>query len=144
MRIKIKKIDPTLDLPVYKTAGSVAFDIAARIETVILPHQTALIPSNLIIQVPDGYLLLLALRSSTPLRKGLLMPNGVGIIDQDYCGPDDEIKIMVYNFNDASVTIEKGERIAQGVFLKIDKNFEWLETNQINPANRGGFGSTGE
>jgi len=101
----------------------------------------AMIPSNLIIEVPEKYMLIVASRSSTPLKKGLTPPHGFGIIDHDYCGPEDEIKILVYNFTDEIVSIKRGEKIAQGVFVRIDK-FEWEELDEMNRRSRGGFGST--
>lgn len=142
MRIKITRIDKSLPLPQYQTSGSVAFDLYSRIDLIIKPKQIELIPSNLVIQAPEGYFLMLASRSSGPLKKGLMLPHGIGIIDQDYCGPEDEIKIQVYNFTDNDVIIKKAERIAQGVFVKIDKA-QWDETNEINKNSRGGYGSTG-
>jgi len=94
------------------------------------------------VEVPEKYMLVVASRSSTPRKKGLTPPHGFGIIDHDYCGPEDEIKVMVYNFTDKVVKIEKGEKIAQGVFVRIDK-FEWEEVDEIKGESRGGFGSTG-
>ena len=87
-------------------------------------------------------MLLLASRSSLPRKKGLMIPNGVGIIDQDYCGPEDEIHIQVYNFTSAPVHIERGERLAQGIFVRIAQ-VEWEEVEEIGEKSRGGFGSTG-
>lgn len=142
MKVKIKRIDPSLPLPKYETNGSVGFDFLAREDTTIESHSIGLIPSNVIIEVPKGYMLVVALRSSTPKNKGLLTPHGIGIIDHDYCGSEDEIKIQVYNFLDKSVTIKRGERIAQGVFVRIDK-FGFEEVSEMGNETRGGFGSTG-
>ena len=142
MKVKIQKIDKTLPLPKYATGGSVGFDFVAREDTVVVPKSAALIPGNVIVEVPKNYMLLVSLRSSTPAKKGLLSPHGIGVIDHDYCGPKDEIKILVYNFTDKPVTVARGERIAQGIFVRIDK-FEWEEMEKINENSRGGFGSTG-
>ncbi len=142
MKVKIKRIDESLPLPVYETAGSVGFDILARTDTVVAPKEIGMIPANLIVEVPTGYMLVVASRSSTPGKKGLLPPHGFGIIDHDYCGPEDEIKVLVYNFMEKPVEIKRGEKIAQGVFVKIDK-FEWEEVEKIDKESRGGFGSTG-
>ncbi|MFA6992612.1 MAG: dUTP diphosphatase [Candidatus Gracilibacteria bacterium] len=142
MKVKIKRIDKSLPLPVYETDGSVGFDIMAR-ETIVVPAKgLSMIPSNLIVSVPKGYMLVVASRSSTPNKKGLTPPHGFGIIDHDYCGPEDEIKVLVYNFKDAPVTVNRGEKIAQGVFVKINK-FSWKEVDEISAKTRGGFGSTG-
>lgn len=142
MQVKIKRIDKDLPLPIYETEGAVGFDIMAREKVLIEPASIALIPSNLIIQVPEGYMLVVASRSSTPIRKGLKPPHGFGIIDHDYCGPEDEIKVMVYNFTKGVVEVARGEKIAQGVFVRIDK-FQWQEVENIEAKSRGGFGSTG-
>lgn len=141
MKVKVKRIDNSLPLPVYETSGSVGFDIIARESIEIKSGTIELIPGNVIIEVPEGYMLAVASRSSTPKKKGLTMPHGFGIIDHDYCGPSDELKIQVYNFSGKDVLIERGEKIAQGVFVRIDK-FEWKEVNEIKKESRGGFGST--
>jgi len=142
VKVKIQRIDKDLPLPVYETGGSVGFDILARETTVIENGTIELVPANVIVEVPEGYMLVVASRSSTPRKKGLTPPHGFGIIDHDYCGPEDEIKIQVYNFSGEPVTIERGEKVAQGVFVRIDK-FEWEEVDEIRGESRGGFGSTG-
>lgn len=142
MKVKIKRIDKSLPLPVYETGGSVGFDIIAREDKEIAPKEILMIPSNLIIEVPKGHMLIVASRSSTPAKKGLLPPHGIGIIDHDYCGPEDEIKVLVYNFTENPVVIKRGDKIAQGVFVKINK-FKWKEVDEIYRKSRGGFGSTG-
>ncbi len=142
MNVKIKRIDKTLPLPVYETDGSVGFDIIASSDITIPGKEIAMVPSNLIVEVPKGYMLVVASRSSTPMKKGLTPPHGFGIIDHDYCGPEDEIKVLVYNFKDDEVVIDRGEKIAQGVFVRIDK-FQWEEVDDLKSESRGGFGSTG-
>lgn len=142
MRVKIKRIDNSLPLPEYQTSGSVAFDLYSRDNMVVPAKTIALVPSNLIIETPVGYALILAARSSLAKKKGLMLANGIGVVDCDYCGPEDEIKISVYNFTEQEVKIEKGDRLAQGMFIKTDQA-EWEEVDEINNANRGGFGSTG-
>ena len=142
MKIRIKRVDSSLPLPQYESAGAVGLDFLAREEKVIAAKAIELIPANVIVEVPEGYMLMLASRSSTPMKKGLLPPHGLGIIDHDYCGPEDEIRILVYNFRDEPVTVQKGEKIAQGIFVKIDK-FEWEEVEEMENETRGGFGSTG-
>mgnify|MGYP001580044277 FL=1 len=141
MKVKIKRLDKSLPLPKYETAGSVGFDILARADVIVEPKTLALIPGNIIVEVPKNYMLVIASRSSTPKRKNLLTPHGIGIIDHDYCGPTDEIRVQVYNFSDVDVTVKRGEKIAQGVFVHIDK-FDWEEVEKIRETSRGGFGST--
>ncbi len=141
VRVAIKRIDTSLPLPTYATAGSVAFDLVCREETEIAPRKLGYIPGNVIVQTPPGYMLLLTMRSSTPRRKGLMVPHGVGIIDQDYCGDGDELMIQVYNFREEAVTVQRGERIAQGMFVPVMR-VEWDEVDTVGKG-RGGFGSTG-
>ncbi len=142
LKVAIKRVDKSLPLPVYATAGSVGFDLLCREDVEVLPRQIELIPGNVIVRIPAGYFLLIALRSSTPRRKSLIIPNGVGIIDQDYCGEGDEIKVQVLNFGEGAVQVKKGERIAQGLFIPVVR-VEWEEVDQVGQG-RGGFGSTGK
>lgn len=139
---RIKRIDHELPLPQYETKGSVGFDLIARETTVIGPKEIGRIPSNVIVEVPEGYALFIAPRSSTPVKKGLMFPHSIGIIDQDYCGNDDEILIQVCNFNNKEVIVERGEKIAQGLFVKCDQ-LGWDEVAEMDNETRGGFGSTG-
>lgn len=142
MKVRIKRIDKSLPLPRYETDGAVGFDFVAREATTIEAKSVGIISGNVVVEVPTSYMLVVASRSSTPRKKGLLTPHGIGIIDHDYCGPNDEIGIQMYNFKEEAVIIEKGERIAQGVFVHIDK-FEWEEVEEMTKESRGGFGSTG-
>lgn len=143
MKLKIKRVDKTLPVPEYQTKGSVAFDLYARKTTTVKPFSPTIIPANIILRVPAGYFLMLVSRSSTPIRKHLMVSNGIGVIDQDYHGDKDEIGIQVLNFSKEDVTIEKGERIAQALLVKIAKVEEFEEVDSITDVSRGGFGSTG-
>ncbi|MDD5251119.1 MAG: dUTP diphosphatase [Patescibacteria group bacterium] len=142
MQLAVTRIDKDLPLPRYETAGACAFDVLARIETVIPPKTLGFVPGNVIVCVPEGHVLMLASRSSTPRKKGLLTPHGFGTIDQDYCGPDDELIVQVYNFTDEPVTVARGERIAQALIVPVAK-FEIIETPPNASRSRGGFGTTG-
>lgn len=141
MKINIKRIDKSLPLPVYETKGSVGFDILVREKATIKSKELALLPGNLIVETPKGYMLMIVSRSSTPKKKGLLTPHGIGVLDQDYCGEEDELLIQVYNFSDKDVIIKKGEKIAQGIFVRIDIA-EFNEINKMKKKSRGGVGST--
>lgn len=140
MEVKIRRIDDSLPLPKYYSDGAVAFDVYARTDTVVLPHSVARIPTNLVIEVPKGYLLYLKDRSSTATR-GLFAT--AGIVDQDFCGPEDEILFQVYNYTGEKVKVDRGERIAQGILIKIAVA-QWLEVENLRPTTRGGFGSSGK
>lgn len=141
MHIRIQRVDKELPLPKYESTGAVAFDVIVRKTTVIAPKDIVIIPGNVIVEVPKGYALFLAPRSSLPRKKALVMPHSIGIIDQDYCGSGDELGIQVQNISDKSITVERGERIAQGCFVKIEKA-EWTEVEDMETKTRGGFGST--
>jgi len=96
-----------------------------------------------IVKCPNLALLILP-RSSTYRKKSLMFPHSIGLIDQDYCGTEDEILIQVINFGEKDITVKKGERIAQGLFVKTEKiNFVEVEKNFLGKDSRGGFGSTG-
>ena len=140
MKVQITRIDKSLPLPVYETKGSVGFDLTVREDTLVKPKEITLIPGNIIVKTPEWYALIITPRSSTPRKKGLSFPHSIWVIDQDYCGKEDEIKIQVYNFSDKEITIKKGEKIAQGLFMKTDR-LEFEETDAQN-SSRGGFGST--
>ena len=141
LHVAIKRIDTTLPLPTYATPGSVGFDLVCREDTEIAPRKLGRIPGNVIVQTPPGYMLLLTMRSGAPRRKGLLIPHGVGVIDQDYCGEGDELQVQVYNFRDEAIMVLRGERIAQGIFIPVMR-VQWNEINEVGQG-RGGFGSTG-
>ena len=142
MKAKIKKLDPTVELPKYHTPESAAFDLASSEDYTVEPGDIVKIKTGLVIEAPQDHFLLIASRSSLPLKKGLALANGIGVVDRDYAGPNDEILILVRNFTDTEVVVSKGERIAQGIFVKIDQ-VEWEEADMIRQTDRGGYGSTG-
>ncbi|MCF7918044.1 dUTP diphosphatase [Candidatus Gracilibacteria bacterium] len=141
MKVEIFRIDQSIPLPKYETDGSFAFDFLAREKTIIPAHQIGFVPGNVIVKCPKNLALLILPRSSTPRKKSLVFPHSVGLIDADYHGEKDEIIIQVYNISDNPVTIEKKERIAQGLFVKTEK-IEFDEVHTPGEISRGGFGST--
>ncbi len=142
MQVNIKRIDKTLPLPKYESPGACCFDLLSRKEVIVSSKQVGLIPTNIIVQVPEGYMFIVLPRSSTAKKKGLIIPHGLGIIDQDYHGPDDEVIFQVYNVTEEDVMVEKGERLAQGCFIPVEKvTFE--EVAVVGEKTRGGIGSTG-
>ena len=143
LKVRIRRLDPSVELPAYGTDGSAAFDLAASETTVIAPGEVRLVPTGLVIEVPAGMFLGIFARSSTPLKKGLMVANGVGVIDQDYCGPADEVKIQVLNFTAAPVQVARGDRIAQGLYIPVARA-DWQEVDDdLRNGSRGGFGATG-
>ena len=142
MLVRIHRLSPAVSLPRYESAQAAAFDLAASQDTTIQPGEVALVPTGLVIDVPPGMFLGIFARSSTPLKRGLMVANGVGVVDPDYCGPADEVKIAVLNFTSRVVHVSAGDRIAQGILLPAAR-VEWDERGPGKTASRGGFGSTG-
>jgi dUTP pyrophosphatase len=142
MRLKIKRLDSAVGLPEAASGGAAGFDLAAAADIEIPPRSIKLVGTGLVMAVPDGYFLGIFARSSTPFKKGLMVANGVGVIDADYCGPADEIKIQVLNITDAPVQVKRGDRLAQGIVLPAPR-VEWDEVTEMTARTRGGFGSTG-
>lgn len=141
-KINVKRIDKSLPMPSYQTDGSVGFDLCVREDVTVPPKDITLLPMNVIVEVPPGCMMLLALRSSTPRNYGLMMPHGIGVIDSDYCGPEDEIMLQVVNVRDEAVDIEKGTRLAQGIVFWVGRR-DIVEVEDMTQETRGGFGSTG-
>ena len=142
MRLKIKRLDPAVGLPEPATGGAAGFDLAAAADVEIPARGIRLIGTGLVIAVPEGHFLGVFARSSTPLKRGLMVANGVGVVDADYCGPADEIKIQLLNITDAPIRIARGDRLAQGIVLPSPR-VEWEEVSDVSQPTRGGFGSTG-
>src|SRR5687767_3433732 len=117
MRLTIKRLRPDVPLPEAATAGAAGFDLAAAEDAEIPAGAVRLVGTGLVIAVPNGWFLGVFARSSTPLKRGLMVANGVGVVDADYCGPTDEVKIQVINVTDAPVTVRRGDRLAQGIVL---------------------------
>jgi len=144
MEVGITRIREDIELPEYKTDGAACFDIAPCENSVIKPGERALLSTGLIINVPEGHALIIAPRSSMA-KTGLVMPHSIGIIDSDYCGPEDEMKILVSNPTRDAIKIDKGQRVAQGFVLPISRVI-WKEIKRedIKHQTRGGYGSTGK
>jgi len=143
MKIKVWKKDPRAKILKKSTNGSVGYDLFALEEVSLEPGQFTLIRTGLVIQTEPPYALFIFPRSSLFKNKSLIMPNSAGIIDFDYCGEEDEIKIPVVNLGKERVTIKAHEKIAQAVFIKVG-NPEIEEINEPpKKSSRGGFGSTG-
>ena len=142
MRLKIRRLDSTIPLPTYGTDEAAGFDLAASHDLTVEPRQIVLVRTGLVIEVPSGHCLAILARSSTPLKRGLIVANGVGIIDPDYSGPNDEVMIQVLNVTDQPVRIRRGDRLAQGIVFPAPR-VTWNEVSEIRDVTRGGFGATG-
>ena len=141
MRVTVTRLRPSVPFPTYATAGAAAFDLAAAEDVEIPPGGIRLIGTGLVFGVPGGHFLAIFARSSTPLKRGLAVANGVGVLDSDYCGPADELKIQLLNITDTAITVKAGDRLAQGIVLQSPR-VEFIEGETTAPS-RGGFGSTG-
>jgi dUTP pyrophosphatase len=141
MRLTVTRLRPSVPLPVYSSPGAAAFDLAAADDVEIGPGEIKLVGTGLVVAVPDGHFLAIFARSSTPLKRGLMVANGVGVLDADYCGPDDELKVQLLNVTNEPVAIKAGDRLAQGIVLQAPR-VEFVEGEATAPS-RGGFGSTG-
>ena len=135
---------PVADIPLPRraTAGSAGYDFVSPAETVIPAGGSALIPTGIRAEMEPGWVLMLFPRSSLGFRHGIRLSNTAGLIDSDYAFAKNEGHIMVRlrNPSDAPVTIGRGERFCQGVFLP----YGTAEEAEEFAAREGGFGSTGK
>jgi dUTP pyrophosphatase len=142
LTVRIRRLSASVTLPRYESASAAGFDLAASEDTTIPPGAVVLVPTGLVVEVPPGMFLGIFARSSTPVRRGLMVANGVGVVDPDYRGPADEVKIPMLNFTPAPVAVKAGDRLAQGILLSAPR-VVWDESAGPQTDSRGGFGSTG-
>ena len=141
MKLKIKRFNKSLPLPEYKTDRAAAVDLYARVDTIIPSREVGYVPLNIAIELPLDHWALVAARSSLH-KKGLMMANGIGVGDEDYCGDNDEYKAILLNFSDKEIMVKKGERLAQLIVLPRER-VEIEEVEELGNKDRGGVGSTG-
>lgn len=141
MDVPIRRIDPGVALPEYKTPGAVAMDCTVREDGVVPPRGIIYLGLNFALKPPAGHFVLMAARSSLH-KRGLMLPNSVAIFDEDYSGDGDEYKVALYNFTDAPVEVRAGERLTQIIVLPYDK-VTWQEVASLGNPDRGGYGTTG-
>ena len=129
-----------IPLPKRATAGSAGYDFVSPIDVTIPADGTALIPTGIRAEMEQGWVLLLFPRSSLGFRHALRLSNTVGVIDSDYAFAKNEGHIMVKLRNPLTVpvTIGRGERFCQGVFLP----YGTAEEDEVLTERTGGFGST--
>ncbi len=152
-KIRIYRKDKSIPLPRRQTPRSAGLDIYAAETVHLYPGQPVLVPTGLIIESPPGYFFKIFIRSGLAIKHGISLINDVGIVDEDYCGAEDEVRIgLIRHYNpkdpqkDQPFVIEKGTRIAQLIFEKNEfPEIEWDEQDRPDFAgrSRGGFGSTG-
>lgn len=137
MKLRIKRVDKSLPLPNYEKDAA-CFDFVCRDGVMIKPGEIKLVPANNVIEVPKGYTLLIFNRSSTPMVKGLMLANGVGVSDSFFRGENDEILLAFLNITDREVRVEKGELLAQEMLVKFE-HVEWSEVSKMGEKGRGGY-----
>ena len=142
MKLPVKRLDPGAILPEYKTPGAAAFDLASLESRTLAPGEVYKFRTGLVFCIPPGHFMLIASRSSNAPKHGITMANGIGVIDSDYCGPNDELHICLQNITNLPVTIEAGDRVAQGIILPSPQH-QVIEVSKTGSVDRGGFGSTG-
>lgn len=142
MKVRITRLADDVALPAYHSTGAAAFDLASNETVVIAPGEVRLVGTGLVVGVPEHHCLALVARSSLAVKKGLMLANGVGIVDSDYSGPADEVRLALFNFGPEPVQVTRGERLAQGMVVAVPR-VEWVETDHVTARSRGGFGATG-
>ena len=144
VKILIKKLNPNVQLPRYKTNGASGMDLMAFIEKPIelKPGKSCLVPTGLSVAFPEKYEIQIRPRSGLAAKNNISVLNTPGTIDSDYRG---EIKIILFNHGNENFIIKNKDRVAQMVFTPIIK-MELEETNELPESLRGlgGFGSTGK
>lgn len=143
--LRIKKLDyaKELPLPSYATPGSAGLDLrsASAEPVVISPGERALVPTGLMLEIPEGYEGQVRPRSGLALKNGISLVNSPGTIDSDYRG---EVKVIMINLGDDHFMVNYGDRIAQLVIAPVvQAQIEEVDRVEDSDRGMGGFGSTG-
>jgi len=139
--VKIKKLNFRAKTPEYKTPGSSGCDVFACENVVLYPGSRGLVPTGLVIEMPDGFECQVRPRSGLALNHGVTVFNSPGTCDNDFRG---EIKILLFNSTSRTYEIKIGDRIAQLIFAPVcQASFE--DKNDLSETQRGegGWGSSG-
>jgi len=134
--------DKNISIPARKTARSAGYDIESAVDTDLAPHAITVCATGLKAYMEDDEYLAVHIRSSMAIKHGIMLANSTGIIDADYYNnPDNEGHIMcaLYNSTDKVFHVAKGDRIAQGIFVKYLK----ADGDAADGVRTGGVGSTG-
>ena len=144
VKVLIKKLNPKVQLPTYKTNGASGMDLMAFIEKTINlePGKSCLIPTGLSVAFPKEYEIQIRPRSGLAAKNNISVLNTPGTIDSDYRG---EIKVILFNHGKSDFLINNKDRIAQMILTPVIK-MDLQETNELPETVRGkgGFGSTGK
>ena len=144
VKVLIKRLDPAVKMPIYKTDGASGMDLMAFVKTPInvKSKTSSLIPTGLSVAFPKNYEIQIRPRSGLAAKNNITVLNTPGTIDSDYRG---EIKVIIYNHGNDNFLISNGDRIAQMILTPVIK-MELKDTNDLPDTLRGegGFGSTGK
>ena len=142
--IKVKKLHSDSVYPKYNYPTDSGFDLHSVEEVIIPPFGRALVPTGLSFQFEEGLEIQVRPKSGLAINQGLTVLNTPGTVDQGYSG---EIKVIIFNTNNSTVTIPKGMKIGQAVLCPVlnGKFVEFEDVDELNDTDRGnnGFGSTG-
>lgn len=140
---EMRKTKGAVMLPKRSTSESAGYDFYLPYDIVISPHGcTGIIPTDIKAYMQEGEVLMLYIRSSVGIKKGLVLANGTGVVDMDYySNPDNDgnIGVALRNETDVPVILKRGERIMQGIFVK----YLVADNGNTDNVRDGGFGSTG-
>ena len=139
--IRIKYHSDKIDRLTYVDGKSDWIDLRSAEDVTLKAGQFYLINLGVSVQLPEGYEMITAARSSTFRNYGLIQSNGIGVVDESYCGDGDVLKMPVYATRDT--VIEKNDRIAQFRVMENQPHIEFVEDDLAGNVTRGGFGSTG-
>ena len=143
-KVLIKKLDPNVELPDYKTGGASGMDLMALLKEPInlKPNSSCLVPTGLAVAFSNEFEIQIRPRSGLAAKNSISVLNTPGTIDSDYRG---EIKVILFNYGDKEFTVNNNDRIAQMILMPILKvDFEIVETLPETIRGSGGFGSTGK
>ena len=144
VKVLIKKLSPSVEIPTYKTAGASGIDLMAFIEKPIklAPRNSCLVPTGLSVAFSEEYEIQIRPRSGLAAKNNISVLNTPGTIDSDYRG---EIKIILFNHGNSEFIINNKDRIAQMILMPIHKmDLEEVESLPVTVRGKGGFGSTGK
>ena len=143
-KVLIKKLDPTVQIPSYKTEGASGMDLMAFINKPIrlAPKNSCLVPTGLSVAFSNDYEIQIRPRSGLAAKKNISVLNTPGTIDSDYRG---EIKVILFNHGDKEFIINNKDRIAQMILSPVHKmSLEEVDNLPDSVRGKGGFGSTGK
>lgn len=142
MRLPIKRLDESLDLPSYATSGDAGLDLLAAESVRLEPGARALIATGVAVAIPEGHAGFVHAKSGRAVNEGLALVNAPGLIDAGYRG---EIKVIAVNLDRVEpIVIERGDKVAQLVVLRVaGAELEVVEELPSSDRAEGGFGSTG-